>query len=113
VTMPRLHPDTGIVLPPVEAVDSLDRGELMDVITQAAAIQARAMARLLAMVPPVPTPAASPERLLSAREVAERTGLSLDYIYRHGKRWPFARRLGRTYRFSEPGLVRWLALQRP
>ncbi len=54
-----------------------------------------------------------PERLLTAADVAQRTGLSLDYVYRHGKRWPFARKIGRAMRFSEAGLERWLANRRP
>ncbi len=53
------------------------------------------------------------ERLLTAAEVAARTGLSLDYVYRHARRWPFARKIGRASRFSESGLERWLASRRP
>lgn len=60
-----------------------------------------------------PKPAAVADRLLAVAEVAKRTGLSADYIYRHGKRWPFARRIGRAVRFSEAGLEHWLANRRP
>lgn len=58
-------------------------------------------------------PAGVADRLLTVAEVAKRTGLSADYIYRHGKRWPFARRIGRAVRFSEAGLEHWLANRRP
>jgi predicted DNA-binding transcriptional regulator AlpA len=58
-------------------------------------------------------PAPGPERLLTAQEVAIRTGLSVDFIYRRAKRWPFTRKIGRASRFSEAGLERWLASRRP
>ena len=49
------------------------------------------------------------DRLLRADEVAARTGLSRDYIYRHAEAFPFTRRVGRrALRFSEQGLDRWL-----
>ena len=69
MTMPRLHPDTGIVLPPVEAVDSLDRADLMDIVTQAAAIYARAMARLT-LLNVSPSPQSLQEEMLTASEAA-------------------------------------------
>jgi predicted DNA-binding transcriptional regulator AlpA len=52
------------------------------------------------------TPAA--DRLLAVPEAAERCGLSPDWLYRHAATLPFARRIGRTLRFSEAGLVRWM-----
>jgi predicted DNA-binding transcriptional regulator AlpA len=51
---------------------------------------------------------AGPERLLTAAEVAERLGWSARSVYRRGKTWPFAVRLGRTLRFNEAGLTKWL-----
>ena len=53
----------------------------------------------------------SGDRWLTAEEVAQRTDFSVDYIYRHAGRFPFTRRQGRTLRFSETGLVRWMARQ--
>lgn len=53
------------------------------------------------------------DRLLRADEVAARTGLSRDYIYRHADAFPFTRRVGRrAVRFSEQGLDRWLRTRR-
>jgi len=52
------------------------------------------------------------DRWLTAREVAQRTGFSEDYVYRHCQRWPFAHRHGRTWRFDERGLARWMAQRR-
>jgi excisionase family DNA binding protein len=54
------------------------------------------------------------DRLLSARQVAERLGVSTYFIYRAvaNGQLPFARRLGpRKLRFSERELERWLARQ--
>jgi len=49
------------------------------------------------------------ERLLSTQETAIRCGMSVDWLYRHAGTLPFARRIGRSLRFSEAGLVRWIA----
>ena len=50
----------------------------------------------------------TPDRLLSAEVAAERMGVSKRYIYNHADTLPFTKRLGRTVRFSERGLERWL-----
>lgn len=50
----------------------------------------------------------TPDRLLSAEVVAERMGVSKRYLYSHANTLPFTKRLGRTIRFSEKGLERWL-----
>ena len=52
------------------------------------------------------------DRWLTAREVAQRLSLSADYVYRHASRWPYAHRQGRTWRFDERGLTRWMARRR-
>jgi predicted DNA-binding transcriptional regulator AlpA len=61
-----------------------------------------------------PGAATSPDRLLTAKEAAERLAVRPGWLYRHASALPFARRIGsRVLRFSEQGLVRWLAQQRP
>ena len=52
--------------------------------------------------------AASPDRLLTAEQVAERLHISTDYVYRHARQYPFMIREGRNVRFSEVGLDRYL-----
>jgi predicted DNA-binding transcriptional regulator AlpA len=102
--------------PSVEAIDGLDAAGLLDFLTYHGALMERARARLtLERTAPTPPAAAAPgsERLLRACDVAARTGYSIDYVYRHAKRWPFTRRIGRNYRFSEAGFEHWLALRRP
>ena len=44
---------------------------------------------------------------LSVQEAARRLGVSKDYLYRHARRLPFARRVGRRLLFSAQGLERW------
>ncbi len=56
---------------------------------------------------------ATPDRLLTAEDVAERLGRTRDWVYRQSKHWPFTRKVAsRTVRFSELGLQRFLAQRR-
>ena len=49
------------------------------------------------------------DRLLTIDQVAQRLSVSRDWVYRHGKRLSFTRRLGpKLVRFSESGLQKWL-----
>jgi excisionase family DNA binding protein len=73
-----------------------------------AAVQAALAARLGGTHNGTPNDA---DRWLSVAEVAERTGFSVDYLYRHAGKFPFTRRQGRSLRFSEAGLARWMARQ--
>ncbi len=50
---------------------------------------------------------AVPDENLSIEEAARRLGVSKDYLYRHAKRLPFTRRIGRRVLFSARGLERW------
>jgi len=71
-----------------------------------AAVQAALAARLASNGTPNDA-----DRWLSVAEVAERTGFSADYLYRHANKFAFTRRQGRSLRFSEAGLARWMARQ--
>ena len=53
------------------------------------------------------SPARECDENLSAQEAARRLGVSKDYLYRHARRLPFARRIGRRLLFSAKGLERW------
>ena len=48
------------------------------------------------------------DRLLSAKEVAGRMGMSLDYVYKNASEFPFAVKEGRRVLFSECGLEQYL-----
>jgi predicted DNA-binding transcriptional regulator AlpA len=53
--------------------------------------------------------AAAPDRLLSAKEVAQRLATSARYVYAHRRSFPFTKELpGGAIRFSERGLTRWI-----
>ena len=62
-----------------------------------------------------PTPAppggngTTPDRMLTAADVAERLEVSKRYVYANATSWPFTRRIGRAVRFSAQGLDAWLA----
>jgi excisionase family DNA binding protein len=66
-------------------------------------IRASAMARLLS-----PAVESGPDEMLDIDQAAERMNLSKDYLYRHHKRFPFARRIGRKLLFSSAGLDSYL-----
>lgn len=100
-------------LPPMEAMDALPLEALPAVLAELAALQGRAAARLCQSATSGRRDGEHPTRLLTAAEVAARTNLSRDYVYRHASRFPFARRFGRAVRFDEAGLERWLAARRP
>jgi excisionase family DNA binding protein len=58
------------------------------------------------------TPEGQTDRILSAREVAERIGCGKDWVYEHIDELPFKWRQGKIWRFSEAGLETWLAQRR-
>ena len=89
-------PGRAVLLSPEE------RGRL---IVQAAAVLA-ALGAGLALPEDKPQPEPS-DRLLTAEQAAQRTGLTVKQI--KSRRLPFKRRIGhRTIRYSERGLERWL-----
>ena len=50
-----------------------------------------------------------PDKLLDVGATARRLGISRDYLYRHQRKFPFARRIGRKLLFSSSGLDKFLA----
>ncbi|HLK12375.1 MAG TPA: helix-turn-helix domain-containing protein [Candidatus Binatia bacterium] len=105
--------DIPTLLPP-EMVASLPPEQLPALALYLAGLQSAVAGRLYQMQPLSRREhAEQPSRLLTAKEVAARTRLSVDYLYRRADRLPFARRIGRAVRFDETGLERWLAGRRP
>lgn len=47
-------------------------------------------------------------RLLTVEEAAAKLGVARDWLYRRSGRLPFTVRLGRSLRFSEAGMDRWI-----
>jgi excisionase family DNA binding protein len=99
-------------LPAPEDIDRLPVRTLPSFIVELAALQARAAIRLHEhAVSPEPGP--SPEQLLTVHEAAARLGMSVDWLYRHKDKLPFAQRVGRrAVRFSKTGLDKWAAQRR-
>jgi hypothetical protein len=59
-----------------------------------------------------PAPDAPPDRLLTARQVADRLGYHVNYVYAHRHKWPFTIHTpGQRPRFSERGLEAWMKEQ--
>ncbi len=53
-----------------------------------------------------------PDRMLAARDVADRLGIDLDSVYQLAPSWPWAYKVSaRRWRFSERGLDVWLRRQ--
>jgi hypothetical protein len=63
---------------------------------------------LIALAKPEPAPSASPDRLLSAEEAAERIGMSVWWTRANRNALPIVRLPGGRYRFSAKALDRWL-----
>jgi predicted DNA-binding transcriptional regulator AlpA len=82
--------------------------ELPRLLGQLREVEATAMARLTAPVPPP-----QPDELLDVRAAAARLGLSEDYLYRHHRTLPFARRVGRRVLFSSSGIAEFIAQKKP
>jgi hypothetical protein len=55
-----------------------------------------------------PSDAETVDHNLSARSAAKRLGVSLPYLYKHAREYPFTARIGRRVVFSARGLEVWL-----
>jgi hypothetical protein len=49
-----------------------------------------------------------PDRLLTAKEVAERLNVTTGFVYRNARSYPFMVRQGRYLRFSNHGLEQYI-----
>jgi hypothetical protein len=83
--------------------ESLSIEEVAAFLGELEQIRVTALARLSA-----PAPAPRPDELLDVGATARRLGVSQDYLYRHQKKFPFARRIGRKLLFSSVGLEKFL-----
>jgi len=53
-----------------------------------------------------------PDRRIDAKEAAARLGVSVDYLYRHHRQFPFTARAGKKLLFSSNGIDRYIARKR-
>ena len=82
---------------------TISRDELPRLLGDLEEVKATALARLTA-----PPATQIPDRLLDVKEAADRLRMSPDYLYRNHRRLPFTRRQGRSLRFSEQEIERYL-----
>jgi len=76
-------------------------------LAQLAAASQTLAARLIAADTAAPPSTPGDDRLVEIHEAAQRTGLSVDYLYRH-KSLPFRAQISRgQVRFSVKGIERW------
>src|SRR5262245_23792972 len=86
---------------PIEAIDEVPAEHLPAVALYLAALQVRAAARSAEACTPIAAASSTgSEALLDVREAAARLNLSVDWLYRHAKKLPFTRRVGRAVRFD-------------
>ena len=81
----------------------LPREDLAEWLADLEHIRIIGMARLLS-----PSVETRPDELLDIDEASARLHLSKHYLYRHSKRLPFTRRIGRKLLFSSSGLDSYL-----
>lgn len=87
---------------PVDVVEAL--------LGKNAVAQSVLMSRLLALraSPHQAEHSADGDRLLDVKEAARKLGKSKDYLYRHSRDYPFTVRDGRSLRFSEQGIEKFI-----
>ena len=92
-----------------EYVRELPLGAIPGMLAQLAAAQSILAAQLVESVGRPNTPdGAAGDRLLTVEEAAEKLGVAPDWLYRRAARLPFTVRLGRSVRFSEAGIARFI-----
>ena len=94
--------------PVLIAAQIMPREELPRLLGDLEEVRATAMARLAC---PVRTQY-PPDELLDIEEAARRLGVSVGYLYRHHRRLPFTRRMGRRLLFSANGIQAYLRSRR-
>ncbi len=90
--------------PILSSARQLSPEELPRLLGDLEEIRTTALARLTA---PALQPQ-SPDAMLDVEEAAVRLGTSRSYLYRHHKRFPFTRRMGRSLRFSANGIEQYI-----
>jgi predicted DNA-binding transcriptional regulator AlpA len=88
------------------ATEALDAHttDLLETTAIAALSALRKRKLMLAAEAGLASQARRPDRLLKAKEVAERLGMGIDWVYHNQLKLPFRVRLGKVPRFSENGL---------
>lgn len=97
-----------VLLPTDSVVDELDASALIDLATQAARVQARAMARLAALGAERSLTIGAGD-YLTVDEAAALLRVTPEWVYRKASAWPFANKLApKVLRIQRVGLLRWI-----
>jgi hypothetical protein len=89
-----------------ERIAELTPEEIAVLAGRLASLQATLMIRALS------NPAAQSDRLLTVAEAAHRLGKTDNWMQRNAKALPFAVKMGKSWRFSEAGLAKYLRQRR-
>ena len=87
-------------------IQSVPQDQLPHLLGQLRELESVAMARLLSPQPI--TNDGAGDRLLTIEQAAERLSTTTDYLYRHWKQLPFARKYPFGLRFSERGIAAYI-----
>jgi excisionase family DNA binding protein len=91
------------------AVEKIEPADIPSVLLQLAAAQSMLASRLLQDNNGGHQESATGRgKLLTVEEAAQRTGMSKDWLYRNRSTLPFAVKVGRSVRFSESLLEKWI-----
>jgi predicted DNA-binding transcriptional regulator AlpA len=95
----------------LHSLDDLPVESIPAVMASLAAAQSMLAARLL-NTPNGNSSEPQADRLLDVTEAAAKTGMSVDYLYRHANELPFTVRVGtkerKSLKFSELGIHKWI-----
>ena len=89
-----------------ESIEEIPIERIPAALSQLAAASQRLAARLLVNAE-AHAPLAN-GNLLDVMKASERLGCSADWLYRHSGDLPFVVRVGRSLRFSESGIEKWI-----
>src|SRR2546425_6042909 len=103
--MPR-DPDHNVV--DLERLDEVPAEKIPALLAELAAAQAQLAARLLQNGVSGSNADVRNDGLLTANQASKKCGFSVDWLYRHSQSLPFVIRVGRSLRFSEAGLEKWI-----
>ncbi len=88
----------------LRAAREFDRDDLPKLMAMLEEVRATALLRL-SNAPAAP----ASDVMLDIETAAKRLGVSSHYLYRHAKKLPFSRRIGRKLLFSSQGIDRYIA----
>jgi len=90
-------------------LDEVEPARIPALLAQLAAAQGALAARLLASGGNVAhSNSGHRGKLLDVSQAAEQLGKTADWLYRNKNKLPFTVRVGRSLRFSEAGLEKWI-----